>query len=75
LDRDTAETWRRVIVGEIDKVKRRETVIAVSRPANAGKSTNVNAITGAETMPVRASPMTFHCPTADWHNWQPVSWA
>ena len=47
-----------VLQAEIMKIERMELVLAVVGTTNAGKSTTINAIVGAEVLPARNIPMT-----------------
>jgi ribosome biogenesis GTPase A len=56
LDKARAIEWQRILHNEIEKVRNLEAVIAVVGAAKAGKSTTINAIVGADTLPNRSDP-------------------
>ena len=62
-----AEEWLSVLSSEIKKVDSLEVIFAVIGTVNAGKSTTINAIVGAEILPNRPEPMTTY-PTLIRHN-------
>lgn len=60
LDIKKAPEWQDILKDEIKKVEKLEVIFAIVGTVNAGKSTTINAIVGAEILPNRPEPMTTY---------------